>query len=245
MLKTTIIIFSIIILCGAVFADGGMWPLYDLSKLPFDSMYQMGLELKPDEIYHPNKTALADAIAQLSGGSATFVSEKGLMVTNHHVVFGALQQHSTVENNYIYDGYYAPTPDKELPALDLSVYVTLSIDDVTDKILHDFDDISSDSLRSALVEERSKEIIKTAENDRDVYCEVSPFYGGRQYMLYTYFKIKDIRLVYVPSDYIGNYGGEIDNWMWPRHAGDFAFVRAYVAPDGSSAEYAEETPINR
>lgn len=240
MLRILVGIFMVMLMCGSVFADGSMWPLFDLEKLPFDSMYQIGLELKPDQIYHPDKASLSDAIASFSGGSATFVSDQGLMVTNHHVVFGSLQRHSTVENNYIYNGYYADTRDKELPALGINVQVTLSVDDVTAKILEGINEATPDSVRSELVEQRQKEIINEAEKDRDVYCNISEFYGGRQYMLYTYFRIKDVRLVYVPSDYIGNYGGETDNWMWPRHAGDFGFVRAYVGPDGSSAEYSED-----
>jgi hypothetical protein len=225
---------------ASVFAESGMWPMYDLKKLPFDSLRVQGLFLEGNDIYNPDGTCVADAIVQLSGGSASFVSPEGLIVTNHHVALRALQRQSTVERNYIRDGFYAPTKAEEIPAIGFAASVLLAINDVTDIVRSRLDSSLFGTERTLALERITKEIIKEAENGRDVRCRVAMMFGGKQFMLYTYFRIRDIRIVYAPPDAIGNFGGDIDNWIWPRHVGDFSFVRAYVAPDGSSAEFSED-----
>jgi len=225
-------------------ADEGMWILDSIERLPIDSLKAKGLELEPEEIYNPEGGGLADAVVRM-GGTGSFVSPKGLFLTNHHVVFSAVQKQSTPENNYLRDGFCAKTKEEELPAIGYSAYVTKSFEDVTNRVLRVVNDKMNDLERYKAIEKITKTIIAQAEKNRDVKCSVVSMYGGMKYYLFTYFKIKDIRLVFVPPRSIGDYGGDIDNWMWPRHAGDFAFVRAYVEPDGKSAEYSEENvPYN-
>jgi hypothetical protein len=233
-------ILCLVVLSGAATeADEGMWPLYDLHKLPFDSLKARGLMLGPEEIYNPEGGAIAFAVVSI-GATGSFVSPNGLIITNHHVAFGAVQKQSTVERNYLRDGFYAASRQEEIPAIGYDVYVTLSIEDMTQRVMDVVKEGMSDLERYKAIERVSKEIIKEAEEGRDVKCELAEMLGGTQYVLYTYFKIRDVRIVYVPPRSIGEYGGDIDNWMWPRHTGDFSFLRAYVAPDGSSAEFSED-----
>ncbi len=221
-------------------ADEGMWPMDSLDKLPFDRLHKMGLELGPKDIYDPDGGGIARAIVSLGGGTGSFVSPKGLILTNHHVAFSALQRVSTAEHNYIEDGFWAKSFKEEIPAPGYKAYVLISIKDVTKDVLKAVKKRMSDLERYNAIEKRIKKIVARNEKGKDVKCEVISFYDGMKYYLYTYFVIKDVRIVYAPPEAIGNYGSDIDNWMWPRHGGDFSFLRAYVAPDGSSAEYSEE-----
>ncbi|MDD4050607.1 MAG: S46 family peptidase [candidate division Zixibacteria bacterium] len=218
-------------------AGQGMWPLYDLDKLPFDSMKAQGLMLDRTQIYDPQGMGLSNAVVNLSGGTASFLSADGLLVTNHHVAFGAIQKQSTIQQNFILDGFYAPTRDKEIPALGYEVNVILDTKDVTARVLKGIGDEMTGRKRHDAIESATKRIIREAEKGREVKCRVVSMFGGSQYILYTFFRIRDIRLVYAPPDAIGNFGGSIDNWMWPRHVGDFSFLRAYVGPDGKPADY--------
>ena len=232
--------FSLTLLPRVAPADEGMWPPFLLDKSPIDTWHARGLDLSAKDIYDPQQGSLSDAIVQLGGGTASFVSFDGLIATNHHVAFGALQRTSSVGSDYITEGFLAREMSEEIPAPAYEALVLLGIEDVTKKVLNRIKDGMSDQERYKAIEKVSKELIAEAEKGKDVYCRVSDFYDGGQYYLYTYFKIKDIRIVYAPPRSIGEFGGDIDNWMWPRHTGDFSFMRAYVAPDGKSAEYAEE-----
>jgi hypothetical protein len=221
-------------------ADEGMWPIDQLSKLPWKELKERGLELRPEQIYDGKGGGIAYAIVSLGGGTGSFVSPSGLILTNHHVAFAALQRTSTTEHNYIANGFYAATPGEEIPAPGYRASVLLTIEDVTKRVLSAVTDDMGDLDRYNAIERRIKEIVKDGEQSRDVECRIVSFYEGMQYKLFTYFVMKDVRIVYAPSQAIGNYGGDIDNWMWPRHTGDFSLLRAYVAPDGRSAEYAAE-----
>lgn len=233
-----LIFIPVIILATAALADEGMWPLYNIDKIPFDSLQAKGVTLTAKQVYNPAGGGIADAIVSV-GATASFVSAEGLLVTNHHVAYGAIQRQSTVDHNYIRDGFYADSHEKEIPALGYTVNVTLSIEDVTAKVLKGVTDKMTDLERFQEIDKATKKIIADCEKGRDVKCEISSMFGGRQYMLYTNFRIRDVRLVYAPPNAIGNYGDEDDNWIWPRHVGDFSFMRAYVAPDGKSALYAK------
>ena len=224
----------------AAMAAEGMWTMNTLDKCPFDQWRAKGLALGPQEIYNPGGTALADAVVQVGGGTGSFVSPNGLILTNHHVAFGALQRQSSVNTNYIEDGFLARTLDEEIPALAYEVRCLLSIEDVTKQVMSGIGDKTPDKERHDKIEANIKKIVQKAEKGKDAEAAVRGFYDGSEYYLYTYFKIKDIRIVYAPPASIGNYGGDIDNWIWPRHTGDFSFLRAYVGPDGKSAEYAKE-----
>jgi hypothetical protein len=236
------------LLCAAIIvavpamlaADEGMWPIDNLDKLSWKDLQTMGLKLSPKQIYDANGGGLARAIVSLGGGTGSFVSPSGLILTNHHVAFGALQRTSTAEHNYTVDGFNAASLADEIPAPGYRASVLASIEDVTRKVLSAVNDSMGDLDRFNAIEKRIKEIVKYGEEGRDVECRVVPFYEGMQYKLFTYFVSKDVRIVYAPPASIGNYGGDVDNWMWPRHTGDFSFLRAYVAPNGKSAEYAKE-----
>jgi len=226
------------------FADEGMWLLDSIDKLPIDSLKARGLKLSPVEIYNPEGGGISDALVQI-GATASFVSPEGLIITNHHVAFGAIQRQSTPEHNYLRDGFYAKTREEEIPAIGTNVYIAKSFEDVTDKVLKVVNEKMSDLERYMAIEKVSKKIIKECEKGEDIRCRLASMYEGKEYYLFTYFKIRDVRLVCAPPRSIGDYGGEIDNWMWPRHAGDFSILRAYVSPDGKSAEYSKENvPYN-
>lgn len=235
-------IASLFILLLALFAaqvalaDEGMWPLYMMDKLPWDSLKARGMELAPDQIFSSKGEGLASAVVQI-GATGSFVSPEGLVVTNHHVAFGGVQQQSTVQHNYLREGFYAPTKADEIPAIGYHVSVTVSVTDVTSRVTAVLNDKMSSLERYRAIDRVTKQIIREAEKNKDYKARVAEMYGGRQYMLYVFFDIKDVRLVYVPPEAIGNFGGDIDNWMWPRHTGDFSFMRAYVSPEGHSADY--------
>jgi hypothetical protein len=230
----------VMLLSAIVRADEGMWPLDVLKELPWAELKSRGLQLDPEQIYAPKDGSLAFAVVRVGGGTGSFVSPQGLIVTNHHVAFSAIQKQSTPENNYLNDGFYAASREKELPAIGYHVYVLRSFEDVTSRVLGALKEGAGNLERYQTIERMSKEIVREAESAGDVKCKVASMYDGEQYYLFSYFRIRDVRLVYAPPRSIGDYGGEIDNWMWPRHAGDFAFFRAYVAPDGSSADYSED-----
>jgi len=235
----TVIMLITALFTATVFADEGMWPLYSLDKLSYERYTDAGLELKPEDIYNPEGGGLCEAIVRV-GASGSFVSKDGLIITNHHVAYGAVQKQSTVEVNLVRDGFYAETRGDEIPALGYNTWVTLSIEDVTERVLAEITDDIGDLARYEEIDRATKAIIAEVEEGQDIKARVAAMFAGKQYVLYRQFKIRDVRIVYVPPEMIGVYGGDIDNWMWPRHTGDFSFLRAYVAPDGSSAEYAEE-----
>jgi hypothetical protein len=241
----SLFLLAAFLLSTAASAEEGMWQIDELKKLDFKILKNMGLELSAKEIYGGKGKGISAAIVELGGGTGGFVSPEGLILTNHHVAFTALQRASSAEENYIEEGFNAETLEQEIPATGYRAYVLLDIEDVTKKVLGAVTDEMTDLERFEAIEQRSKEIIDEAEKDRDVECRVETFYNGMIYKLFTYFTIKDVRIVYAPPRSIGNYGGDIDNWMWPRHTGDFSFLRAYVAPDGSSADFSEENvPYN-
>jgi len=221
-------------------ADEGMWPLYSLNDLDFDALQARGLQLGADQIFNEKDGGIAAAIVQVGGGTGSFVSPKGLILTNHHVAFAALQKQSKVDDNVLHNGFLAPTLADEVPAIGYQAYVTKSFTDVTDQIKGALTDDMSDLDRYKAIEKKEKEIVDAAEAKGDLRCHIASFYGGSQYYLVSMLRIQDVRIVYAPPQSIGEFGGDIDNWMWPRHTGDFSFLRAYVAPDGSGAEYAED-----
>jgi hypothetical protein len=231
-----------VITCAAIHSSAsgaeGMWLPYELPDGVFETMTRDGLELTRDEIFSESGTGVANAVVSV-GASGAFISPDGLILTNHHVAFGAVQRMSTPVKNYIEDGFLARTRDAEVPAFGYRAYVLKSSEDVTARVLAAIDERMSPLERHDAIEAITKVIVREAEEGREVYCEVNPFFGGGRYILDTYLRLDDVRVVYVPSRAIGEYGGDIDNWMWPRHTGDFSFLRAYIGPDGLPAEYSE------
>jgi hypothetical protein len=224
-------------MASSAVADEGMWPLYSIRQLPFENLRARGLKLPPERIFGTDGKSLADAVVQVGGATGSFVSPDGLILTNHHVAFGAVQEQSTVDQNYLRNGFYAPTRDRELQAIGYRVYVTLDIKDVTERILAGVTEDLAPLARYSAIDQNIKAVVRDTEQGKRIKARVSAMFEGKQYMLYTTLELRDIRMVYVPPEAIGNYGGDIDNWMWPRHVGDFAFLRAYVAPNGEPADY--------
>jgi hypothetical protein len=234
-----VVSFALAAVSADVSADEGMWPLYELDKLSFAQYAGAGLQLQSEDIYSSDGGGLYQAVVRI-GATGSFVSSDGLIITNHHVAYGAVQKQSTAEVNLIREGFYAPTRADELPAPGYTASVTLSMYDVTDRVLAGVTDDMTDLERYEAVDRAIKAIVAEAELNGGVKARVSAMFAGTQYVLFREFRIRDIRIVYVPPEMIGVYGGDIDNWMWPRHTGDFSFLRAYVAPDGSPAEYAPD-----
>ncbi|MBX7492283.1 S46 family peptidase [Qipengyuania sp. 1NDW9] len=219
-------------------AKEGMFTPDQLPEIAED-LRETGLEIDADALSDLTGFPMG-AVVSLGGCSASFVSEIGLVVTNHHCARGSVQYNSTAENNYLENGFLAKAFEEELPAAPGSrIYVTTALSDVTDRV-RDGIDAMTPTERYDAIEQRRKDITAECEEKAGYRCQVASFYGGAQYKLIERLEIRDVRIVYAPADSIGKYGGDIDNWMWPRHTGDFAFYRAYVAPDGSAADYSED-----
>jgi hypothetical protein len=231
---------SVLTVCvpGAALADEGMW-LPSQTGAIADEMKAAGLELDPTTLGDLQRPPLT-AIASLGGCSAAFLSPQGLVATNHHCVAGSLQYNSSPENDYLTNGFLAKTLGDELPAAPGSrVYVIEDLRNVTAAMMKGADKLEGRARYDRLQANRTA-LIEACEKQANRRCDVRAYFGGQQYWLQQQLEIKDVRLVYAPAAGVGNFGGEKDNWMWPRHTGDFSFYRAYVAPDGSSADYAEE-----
>ena len=227
-----------IALTSSAYAVEGMYTPNQLPEIA-DDLKAKGLELDPE-----NLTDLTDfpmgAVISLGGCTASFVSPQGLVVTNHHCVRGSIQFNSTEENNYLKDGFLAEDMAGEVPAAPgTRVYVTTEVTNVTDDVVGGLGDLTGRDRYDA-IDAKRKSIIAECEEDEGYRCQVGEFFGGLEYKLIKQLEIRDVRLTYAPGDNIGKYGGDIDNWMWPRHTGDWGFYRAYVGPDGMPADYAEE-----
>jgi len=240
---------SIMLVCAIVLSlsvsgpgartDEGMWLLDSLNKLPLDFMRKTGLELTPKQIYDPAGPSLKDAIILLGGGTASFVSADGLILTNHHVAYNGIQALSSVQDDYLQNGFWAKSRAEEL-STSYTAQILKEMRDVTGEIFSAVSDTMNPEQRTAAIRAKSREVEKAAKGSTDLSCRVSETFGGLKYYLYTFETLNDIRLVYAPPTAIGNYGSEVDNWIWPRHTGDFSFMRAYVGPDGKPAKYAKE-----
>jgi len=238
MKKRFIPIFCSILLVFSGMAQEGMWLLNQIDQL---NLKDAGLEISTTQIYNPGKPALANAVVQLGGGTASFVSSEGLLLTNHHVAYTALQRASDVQSNYLTDGFLAREKSKEIQAPGYEARILVEMKDVTAIVLGAAKGIDDLEERDRKINEKSDAMAKEIEDAKpDADARVVAMYNGKQYFLFVYKVLKDIRIVYSPPLSIGNYGGEIDNWMWPRHTGDFSFLRAYTAPDGTGVAYSEE-----
>lgn len=216
-------------------ADEGMFPLSDLQHI---DLQKAGLKISPQELYNPNGTSIIDAIVRVGGCTGSFLSDEGLIVTNHHCAFSFVQAISSTKNNYIKTGFLAGNRKEEVPATGLVCKITASYADVSDRVLQGTQAISDPAERLKVIADHIRTITANENQSHPgLQCEVSEMFTGRTYVLFRYKLLKDVRLVYVPARSIGEYGGELDNWVWPRHSGDFSFLRAYVAPDGSAADY--------
>jgi hypothetical protein len=233
--------FSLVLslLATSATAVEGMWTPAQLPDIQ-RQLAKAGLKIDPNKLTDLTDFPMA-AVISLGGCTASFVSPQGLVVTNHHCARGSVQFNSTEKNNYLVDGFVARSNSLELPAAPgTRVYVTTRIEDVTDTIKNELSDDMPPRQRYQVIEDLRKRLIAECESGGGFRCQVPSFYGGATYTLIERLEIRDVRIVYAPADSIGKYGGDIDNWMWPRHTGDFAFYRAYVGPDGQPADFAEE-----
>lgn len=221
-----------------VLADEGMWMPHQMRML---NLQQLGLKMNPDDLYKKDGTGLMSAVVNLGGGTGEFVSSEGLILTNHHVAFGAIQRASSQENDYISNGFLARTRAEEIPAQGYTADILLGYDEVTSRVLSRVKPKMTPRQKYEAIEAAIKEIVAEAEKaGPDIRASVVSMYSGNQYYLYRFKRIKDVRLVYAPPQDLGTYGGEIDNWMWPRHTCDFSFLRAYVSRDGVGVDYSPE-----
>ena len=247
MKKIISIITAMTIFAGSAFADEGMWLLPLLEKMNGKTMKEMGCELTPKQIYDINHTSLKDAIVQFGGGcTGEIVSAEGLLLTNHHCGYGNIQKLSTVEHDYLKDGYWAMNRSEELPCEGLTVTfleymqdVTKALEKAEKKARKEFKDDEAKVMQA--VNQAAENLINEAKkNNPHCSVDIQSFYNSNVYYLIVYKTYEDVRFVGAPPSSIGKFGADTDNWMWPRHTGDFSMFRVYMAPDGSPAEYAPE-----
>lgn len=216
-------------------ADEGMWMPHQMKGL---NLRALGLQMDPEDLFKKNGTGLMSAVVNLGGGTGEFVSAEGLILTNHHVAFGAIQRASSKEKDYIENGFLSRSRSEEIPAPGVTADVLLSYEDVTDKIVSRIKPGLTYGEIYDVIERAEKEIIAEAEKaGKDIRSTIARMYSGNRYYLFNFKRIKDLRLVCAPPQDLGNFGGEVDNWMWPRHTCDFSFMRAYVSKQGLGADY--------
>ncbi|MEI6894495.1 MAG: S46 family peptidase [Colwellia sp.] len=225
--------------CTALLADEGMWQPNQLPTIAKE-LTKAGLSLNPNDLTDLTGFPMG-AIVSLGGCTASFVSDQGLVATNHHCVYGSVQYNSTAENNLLKNGFLAKNFSEELPATPGSrIYVTEEITEVSRLIKSNVTDNMSGSARYKAIDTNSKKLVAECESDDRYRCSVVNFHGGLAYYLFKQLTIRDVRLVHAPASSIGKYGGNIDNWMWPRHTGDYGFYRAYVGKDGQPADFSKD-----
>ncbi|MCF8371317.1 MAG: S46 family peptidase [Bacteroidales bacterium] len=234
-------LLTITILSSSLRADEGMWlPLF-IERLNYADMQKLGLKLTPEEIYSVNHSSLKDAIVQFGGGcTGEIISDQGLLLTNHHCGLGQIQEHSSIEHDYLTNGFWAMNKDEELANPGLSVSFLVRMEDVTALIADSLFADSSETYRMKTIQRISSRLQKAAEEGNHYKVQVKPFFGGNEFYLFVYEVFTDVRLVGAPPWGIGKYGADTDNWMWPRHKGDFSLFRVYSGPDGKPADYSKD-----
>ncbi|MAP01214.1 MAG: serine protease [Flavobacteriales bacterium] len=224
-------------------ADEGMWLPFLLGGETYKNMQECGIRLTPEQIYSVNQSSIKDAIVALGGGFCTgeIISKEGLMLTNHHCGYDAIQQNSTTDHDYLTDGFWAMNKGQEIP-VDFSVWFLDKMKDVTDKVLADVTSEMSEDERSNAIRKAISKLKEEASEGKgeEFAVQVKPFYYGNYYYMFTYNIFNDVRLVGAPPSSIGKYGGDTDNWMWPRHTGDFSMFRIYSDKDNNPAAFAED-----
>lgn len=233
-----------IIQAGVAKADEGMWLPALIEKLNINQMKDMGLAISADEIYSINHSSLKDAVVSLDRGSCTaeVVSADGLILTNHHCGYDEIQEHSTdtLAHNYLKNGFWAKTKEEELPNPGKSASFLISFEDVTSKIIPNLNDSLTEEERGKKVREISSRIEKEATGNTSCEAIVRPMYNDNKYYLFVYETFRDVRLVGAPPQSLGKFGGDTDNWMWPRHTADFSMFRIYCGKDGKPASYSKD-----
>ncbi|MDL2251811.1 S46 family peptidase [Odoribacter sp. OttesenSCG-928-J03] len=244
--KKLLLLLCVLLFSGWCKADEGMWIPMLLEKYNIEDMQKEGFKLTAEDIYDINQASLKDAVIGLAREGAPFrhfctgefISSEGLIVTNHHCVYGMVQAHTTLENNYLRDGFWAKTKKDELANPGITASILVRMEDVTEVINSKLNDEMSDDERTRVIEEASKVLEEKAVEGTDLHANVKSYFNGNQFFMSVFKIYKDIRLVGVPPSAIGKFGGDTDNWTWPRHTGDFSLIRLYAGEDNEPAEYA-------
>lgn len=235
------IISTFLIFSSTLKADEGMWLLSLIQKYNIEKMQQMGCELSAEDIYSVNNTSLKDAIVIFGRGcTGEVISDQGLVLTNHHCGYGSIQQHSTPEHDYLKDGFWAQTMNDEIVTPGLSVTFLVSLKDVTEQVSSIFTKDMTETAREDSAYTIGKRIADEATEGTHYKGRVQSFYGGNQYFLLVYETYTDVRMVGAPPSSIGKFGADTDNWMWPRHTGDFSLFRIYADKDNNPADYSSD-----
>lgn len=243
----TLLLALVLVAPGTLRADEGMWLLSLIGK-NYADMQKAGFKLSPEDIYSINQSCIKDAIVGLGNEGRPFwhfctgeiISDKGLISTNHHCGYGKLQEHSTVEHDYLRDGFWAYSMQQELPNPGLTASILVRMEDVTEQVLENLSDDMSEADRNKAIRNICEKIANKAKEGTQYDATVKPMFNGNQYFLFVHIIYKDVRLVGAPPSSMGKFGGDTDNWSWPRHTCDFSMFRIYTAPDGSPAAYAKE-----
>jgi len=241
-IKPTLFLVLITFLGFFARADEGMWLPMLISKYNINTMQKMGLKLTADQIYSVNQACLKDAIVSLDHGGCTgsIISQKGLLITNHHCGYGDIAEQSTVGTDFLTDGFWALRPEEELPIAGKTVSFLVRMEDVTSRVLAKVKPGMDEGERGQLIQEESDKIIEEAGAGSDYEVSVESMFEGNEYYLFVYQTFTDVRMVGAPPSAIGKFGGDTDNWMWPRHTGDFCLLRVYSGKDGKPAKYAKD-----
>lgn len=235
-----LLVGALLLISSVLKADEGMWLLNLLNK-SYDDMKKQGMKLTPEDIYNLNKPSLKDAICQFGGGcTGEIVSGEGLLFTNHHCGYGSIQKLSSVDHDYLKNGFWAKSKDQELPCNGLTATFLLRIEDVTAQINKTVSDTLPEQKRIDAIRKISTEIADNVKRGTNYEAFVRSFFGGNTYYLMVFEVYKDVRFVGAPPSSIGKFGGDTDNWMWPRHTGDFSVFRVYAGKDGKPAEYSTD-----
>lgn len=232
----------IVLLSFPVFAQqGGMWIPSMLKGMNEGEMHRLGMKINAEDIYDANNSSIKDAIVHFDGGcTSEIISPKGLLLTNHHCGYGEIQSHSTVEHDYLQDGFWAMSMDEELPNPGMVATLIVSIHDVTNAVLDGVAQLSSEADKQKKIQENISRLQNTFPKEAWQENKIKTFYEGNQYILFVTETFKDIRLVGAPPSSIGKFGSDTDNWVWPRHTGDFSIFRIYAGKDNKPAEYSKD-----
>ncbi len=236
-MKSIFSLFILLLAITAIYADDGMWLPHQMKQL---NLEEKGLILNPDDMYREDGTGIMSAIVYLGGGTGEFVSTNGLILTNHHVAYRAIQRASTPEKNYLENGFVAWKTAEEISVPSYYAEVLLGYEEVTDQINSVLKPGMSYAEMHEALDIRKKQMIAEVEKEApDRRCKIAAMYSGNKYYLFRFKRLNDVRLVLAPPKALGNFGGDIDNWMWPRHTCDFSFLRAYVSKDNVGIAYDE------
>ena len=234
-------VLLLLVASGQVFADEGMWVLKELNKQNLERMKELGFTPSYEQLYSETDPCVANAVVIFGGGcSGITVSNEGLIFTNHHCGFGSIQQLSSVEHDYLKDGFVSQSKEEELPVPGLTVRYLRETVDVSDRINSQIASIKEEHLRLAAADSIGQAMADSVGNTEFQAADVVPFYNNNKYFLIVYDVFNDVRMVFAPPSSVGKFGGDTDNWMWPRHTGDFSVFRVYAGADNKPAAYSKD-----